>query len=92
MPEYYNDVDNLPEDMPEDLLQHIKSLPPIQRNQIWVSCEGEHDVDREAVGLIEYHPNRGFPSYFYPFTSNTGYLSPLVAVRFARPLGKTFTL
>lgn len=75
--------------MPQDLKDHITKLPAIERSQIWVSCVGEHDVDREAVGQIEYIP-RGFPSYFYPFTTKPGYLSPLVAVRFTRPKGEIF--
>jgi sodium/potassium-transporting ATPase subunit beta len=84
-PEYYDDINDLPEEMPDDLKSYITSLPEIQRKQIWVSCKGEFPNDVENVGKIEYIPTRGFPSYFYPFTNTQGYLSPLVAVRFARP-------
>lgn len=88
LPEYYDDVSDLPEDMPTDLVDHIKSLPPKERQQIWVSCRGLQQPDAEAVGPIDFFPSRGFPSYYYPYTNLPGYLSPLVAVHFARPTVK----
>lgn len=95
VPEYYNDTKDLPEDMPQDLKDHIESLPESHRNQVWVSCRGENPADVETLGdpanYIEYFPSRGFPSYFYPYTNLKGYLSPLVAVKFKRPASK-FTL
>lgn len=87
LPEYYDDVDDLPEDMPTDLQDHIKSLKPKDRQQVWVSCSGLHENDN--IGPIEYSNSRGFPSYYYPYTNQQGYLSPLVAVHFARPPVKT---
>ena len=63
------------------------NLPEKARKQIWVSCKGETPLDNEVIGPIQY-PNRGFPSYFYPFINTPGYLSPLVAIRFERPAGK----
>lgn len=87
LPEYYDDVDDLPEDMPTDLVDHIKSLKPKDRQQVWVSCSGLHENDN--IGPVEYSNNRGFASYYYPYTNQQGYLSPLVAVHFARPPVKT---
>lgn len=87
-PEYYNDPNDLPADMPIDLKDHIKGLPDTHRNQIWVSCRGEEGSDREILGDILYYPQRGFPSYFYPYTNTIGYVSPLVAVKFTRPARK----
>lgn len=72
--------------MPLDLKTHIASLSPKARKQIWVSCKGETPFDNEAIGPIQY-PQRGFPSYFYPFRNTVDYLSPLVAIRFERPKG-----
>jgi sodium/potassium-transporting ATPase subunit beta len=77
--------------MPEDLVDHIKSLEPKKRRQIWVSCKGENPHDTETVGPIEYLEHRGFPEYFYPFMNTPGYLSPVIAIRFARPAGKCKT-
>lgn len=84
-PEYYNDISDLPIDMPADLVQHIKDLPLIQRDQIWVTCRGEDGADQEIIGDIKYYPQQGFPSYFYPYLNTGGYVSPLVAVKFTRP-------
>lgn len=41
-------------------------------------------MDRELIGKITVSP-RGFPEYYYPYTNNDGYLSPLVAVHFESP-------
>lgn len=72
--------------MPTDLVDHIKSLKPKDRQQVWVSCKGLSDSD--DIGPVEYSNSRGFPSFYYPYTNQQGYLSPLVAVHFARPPGK----
>jgi sodium/potassium-transporting ATPase subunit beta len=88
VPEYYNDPENLPADMPQSLVDHIKGLNATHRDQVWVSCEGEQGNDKELLGETEYFPNQGFPSYFYPYTNRRGYVSPLVAVKFSRPKGK----
>lgn len=88
IPEVYDDVNDLPESMPTDLVDHIKSLPERDRKQLWVSCNGLAPADIESVGPIEYLPRRGLPAYFYPYTNQQGYLSPLVAVHFARPAVK----
>jgi sodium/potassium-transporting ATPase subunit beta len=87
IPDYYDDPEDLPEDMPAKLKEHIKSLKPAQRKQVWVSCKGEDGSDREILGDMEYYPTYGFPSYFYPYTNLPGYVSPLVAVKFLRPAG-----
>lgn len=89
MPEFYNDTTNLPENMPFTLKDHIiaTSNPnPLQLNTVWVSCEGENPADLENVGPIKYYPTQGFPGYYFPFENSEGYLSPLVAVHFERPV------
>ncbi|XP_055639513.1 sodium/potassium-transporting ATPase subunit beta-2-like [Toxorhynchites rutilus septentrionalis] len=88
VPELYDDVNDLPSDMPTDLVEHIKSLPENERKQIWVSCNGLTAADAETIGPLKYFPARGLPSYYYPYTNKPGYLSPLVAVHFARPTVK----
>ncbi|XP_046989972.1 sodium/potassium-transporting ATPase subunit beta-2 [Schistocerca americana] len=88
MPVFYNDTD-LPEKMPQDLKVHIreeKLRNPRTINTVWVSCEGENPADVENIGPIQYIPRRGFPGYFFPFKNYEGYLSPLVAVFFERPV------
>lgn len=86
-PEYYNDVNSLPDQMPKDLKDYIKGLEENQRNQIWVTCSGEHPADKENLQPIgfDYYPTRGFANYFYPFKNTENYLSPLVAVKVMEP-------
>lgn len=85
VPEVYDDPNDLPEGMDDDLKAAINSSLPEERNMIWVSCNGENVVDHETIGPIDYYPKRGFPAFYYPYTNTPGYLSPLVAVHFRRP-------
>ncbi|XP_044734640.1 sodium/potassium-transporting ATPase subunit beta-2-like isoform X1 [Chrysoperla carnea] len=85
-PEFYNDTNNLDERMPKALKQYIKTVPSKELNTIWVSCEGENPADKENIGPVQYYPRQGFPGYFFPYENSEGYLSPLVAVQFTRPI------
>ncbi|XP_047041672.1 sodium/potassium-transporting ATPase subunit beta-1-like [Helicoverpa zea] len=79
-PEYY-DVNELPADMPEDLVEYIQKLDATQQQQVWVSCLEEKANDTK----LEYPWGQGLPGSFYPFTNDQGYRSPLVAVRLSSP-------
>jgi sodium/potassium-transporting ATPase subunit beta len=68
------------------LIYDLKKPLSSQLSTIWVSCEGENPADIENVGKIAYYPRRGFPGYYYPYENSEGYLSPLVAVHFERPV------
>lgn len=57
----------------------------LQKNLIWISCEGENPADIENLGGINYFPQRGFPDYYFPYVNVHGYLPPLVAVQFDHP-------
>lgn len=84
-PEYYDNPKDLPLDMPEDLREHItNNTTEVERQQIWVSCNGQRGLDKEKVGPIKYYPSRGFPAYYYPYINQKGYKSPLVAVQFEK--------
>lgn len=88
IPEFYNTTTQLPAKMPENLKTYISEIEKAdakKMNTIWVSCEGENPADQENIGPVDYHPMRGFPGFFYPYTNAKGYLSPLVAVHFQRP-------
>ncbi|KAH9636187.1 hypothetical protein HF086_007139 [Spodoptera exigua] len=86
VPKPYNNTEDLPSNMPDDLKQHIKMVSgKPDANTVWVSCEGENPADVENIGPVQYIPRRGFPAYYYPFTNKEGYLSPLVAVLFEKP-------
>ncbi|XP_039279252.1 sodium/potassium-transporting ATPase subunit beta-2 [Nilaparvata lugens] len=87
-PEYYNETEGFPDNMPGDLKRHIaqqKSINKLFMQTIWITCEGEGPLDKENAGEIQYIPRQGFPGYFYPYTNAEGYLSPLVAIHFKRP-------
>ncbi|KAF7989747.1 hypothetical protein HCN44_008421 [Aphidius gifuensis] len=87
-PEFYNDTQNLPSNMPSDLRERIKTAKmrnPEELKTIWVSCEGENPADVENIGAIQYKPRSGFPGFYFPYANSPGYLSPLVAVWFESP-------
>ncbi|XP_058449155.1 sodium/potassium-transporting ATPase subunit beta-1-like [Malaya genurostris] len=88
VPDYYDNVDELPENMPQDLVEYIKSVPKVERRQVWISCNGIYPADNEATGPFGYYPSRGIASYFYPYTNVKGYLSPLVGIQFVNPKRK----
>lgn len=54
-------------------------MPANERKQVWVSCNGVNEFDRENVKGFRYYPH-GFAAYYYPFTNAPHYLSPIVAV------------
>lgn len=58
-----------------------------QLNMVWVSCEGLTSADQEHIGNLTYTPFRGFPAYYFPYKNVPGYLSPIIAVQFAKPEG-----
>lgn len=57
----------------------------MQRNTIWITCDGENPADVENLGAVHYYPRRGFPSYYFPYLNVDGYMPPLVAVQFENP-------
>ncbi|KAL9875023.1 sodium/potassium-transporting ATPase subunit beta-2 [Glossina fuscipes] len=90
VPEIYNDSKNLPEEMPEELKQHIKekqSLRPNETNVVWISCEGENPADVENIKARDYYPRMGFPYYYFPFKNIDGYTPPIIAVQFTVETG-----
>ncbi|XP_061708063.1 sodium/potassium-transporting ATPase subunit beta-2-like [Cydia pomonella] len=92
IPNPYNTTDSLPDAMPLDLKQAIKrkSGQP-DMNEVWVSCEGVSETDKNNIGSRQYIPSpaHGFPSYYFPYTKQEAYLSPLVVVMFENPTLET---
>ncbi|KAF4527336.1 hypothetical protein B566_EDAN001113 [Ephemera danica] len=86
IPEFYNNTNDLPSNMPSDLKKYINSESKrgtSYLNNIWVSCKGKSPADQENVEDIAIFPSpSGFPGYFYSNLNVEGYLSPLVAVTF----------
>ncbi|KAI4501862.1 hypothetical protein M0802_003197 [Mischocyttarus mexicanus] len=79
IPSYYNRSSVLPHTMP-DLLKNI--IKKSKQVNIWLSCNGVDNVDKEHIGKIEYIPNPGFPIEYFPFKGEKDYLSPIVALKF----------
>jgi len=92
-PDVYETMEELPENMPQSLKDHIQLRMDENMVQnkgkmpkmIWVSCKGENPADEEYVGPIQYFPQQGFPAYYFPYRHTPGYLSPIVAVQFDQP-------
>jgi len=90
LPEYYNSStvpDNMPGNLKEVIIRNERDIGPNPNANkvVWVSCEGENPADVENIGPINYHPILGFDGQYFPFVNVDEYLSPLVAVHFAKP-------
>lgn len=86
-PDVYKNKTQLDEKMPEDLKTHILGdlLDGQIRPMVWVSCEGEYPSDQEHLGEVRMYPHRGFPAFYFPYTKNEYYRSPLIAVQLIKP-------
>ncbi len=82
-----NATKNLPPDFPEELKAHVNRQR--DKEQVWITCEGENPADMEAAGEMEYFPKaQGFPGYYFPYNGQNKthkYESPIVAVKFNNP-------
>merc|ERR1711910_282785 len=89
-----NDDENIPGyqqwvDRLDDYLEPYKtnkppglSCAPDQPTPEGKSCKAEFPADKEGVKSLELLPSDGgFPSYYFPYSKQEGYQSPLVAVR-----------
>lgn len=65
----------------EELQKKILADPEM----IYIDCKGENAADRDNVGEIAYYPEQGFRHFYYPFTNQGEYMSPLVFVKFLNP-------
>ncbi|XP_037089002.1 sodium/potassium-transporting ATPase subunit beta-like [Pollicipes pollicipes] len=88
VPDFYTSVAELPKKMPKTVRDRIardftNSSSHITKKNVWITCEGENPADVENIGLVNYYPHPGMPSFYYPFTNVQGYQSPLVAVEFS---------
>nr|CAH1755612.1 Na,K-ATPase beta x [Oncopeltus fasciatus] len=89
-PKYFSSGKSLPKTMPKNLKEKILETTEVNLKMwetIWLSCDGETPADKEMIGPIQILPQPGFPGYFFPYIGQPGYLNPVVAVHFERPLG-----
>lgn len=83
LPDYFDKVQKLPKEMPEELRKHIETQHSTKLRQVWVSCVIKDEGPENKVGKLHFIPWHGFPSFFYPARHNMpGYSKPLVAVQF----------
>lgn len=52
---------------------------------IQITCDGQHDPDKEHIGPVEYYPTNTIDTKYYPFYNQPGYQSPYVMVQFTNP-------
>lgn len=87
-PQYYGDTSLLPDEVPPQLVNHIKNRIRAAKTTevVWVSCEGERPGDVDNLGTdISYFglgDEQGFLGRYFPYTKAPGYMQPLVAVKF----------
>lgn len=77
---------------PEPYENKPSSFPPeapFTPGNIAITCEGQHDADKEHIGPIDYFPNTGIETKYYPFLNQPGYQSPYVMVHFKKPMLNT---
>jgi len=86
-PEVYATIDELDEDMPQDLKDHIteQAVGGVPPKMIWMSCEGKYPPDVDTVGPITMLPHRGFPAYYFPYVNTPGYRAPIISLEFTKP-------
>ncbi|XP_071520064.1 sodium/potassium-transporting ATPase subunit beta-like [Panulirus ornatus] len=88
IPEVYQSLEELPEDMPQDMKDQIEQIIMINikmPKMLWVSCEGLNPADRENLGPLKYSPWTGFPLQYFPYKDYLAYMSPIVAVQLLKP-------
>lgn len=92
MPQYLKDYISVIEDENQVSLPlpGVRTVSDIdfQLKTVWVTCDGENPADVENIGVVYYHPTRGFTGEYFPFMNQEGYLSPVVAVHFQAPKRK----
>lgn len=54
-------------------------------NTVYLDCKGDTLLDQENMGRIQYTPDRGFPTKYFPYRGKPEYMSPLVGIRFTNP-------
>jgi sodium/potassium-transporting ATPase subunit beta len=49
---------------------------------VGVTCQGEIDSDSDSINGVTFYPEKGFPSVFFPYLTQPGYLPPVVMAQF----------
>ncbi|XP_067135480.1 sodium/potassium-transporting ATPase subunit beta-like [Centruroides vittatus] len=80
-PESYStrDLESSELELPNDLRYQYKPYV------VFLDCQGDSIVDQENMGPVQYSPERGFHTKYFPYKDQPNYMPPLVAVRFQDP-------
>jgi len=78
VPKTYGVASELPKDAPISSLNGAFGSESL----VLVECNGENAEDQMNLGSVTYFPKQGFPTYYFPYRKQEGYLNPLVAVKF----------
>ena len=69
-----------------------EKFPDRAGHMVWMSCEGENPADVENIGKINYYPQMGIPTYYFPYKNQIGYKSPIMFAHLENPKSKNFLL
>jgi len=75
----------VPEVIKKEFRKNIADGNEIYNDKVWLECHGENPGDVENLGPITYYPGTGFPTSYYPYLNQDGYLSPIVFARLESP-------
>ncbi|XP_015930297.1 sodium/potassium-transporting ATPase subunit beta-1-like [Parasteatoda tepidariorum] len=84
--EFSNITDWTPEPYSSRELENFVELSDRSvSNMVFLDCQGDTIVDKENMGKIQYTPDRGFPTKYFPYRGQGNYMSPIVGIRFNKP-------
>ncbi|XP_074595430.1 sodium/potassium-transporting ATPase subunit beta-like [Brevipalpus obovatus] len=87
-PEPYKFEDLNDPKLPEELraaMDSVKSKRGPTGEYVFVTCNGQNSLDKEHIGAVDYYPQQGIRTHFFPFRNQDNYRSPFVFVRFSSP-------
>ena len=91
-PKPYKNHTKLPKEAPKQLTEAAKEweekFPDRAGHMVWMSCEGENPADVENIGKINYYPQMGIPTYYFPYKNQIGYKSPIMFAHLENPKSK----
>jgi len=56
-----------------------------RNDRVWIECHGKHTADKENLGPVNYYPEMGMPTAWFPYLNQANYLSPLMFLELANP-------
>jgi len=82
--EYSEDL-KVPDTIKAKMKENLDNDQAAMNERVWLECEGENPADRENAGELLYYPEQGFPSNYFPYENQDGYVSPGVFLQLKNP-------